>query len=253
MSFLTEVQTRSHGFQPSYTVALSEAARVWPGIRSAVTTWRPAVRGHITSIYKGRAVAADVTYTPNPFRHGEKAASRGRDGRYSVWLPRGNYQLRFAAAGFRTVTRSVSITASDAPKTIDVVMIPNMSAASLSKSGTDRLGTTTTLTYTSPSDANERYWVVLSLGNTPGLPAGAGRTVPLNADGLFFFTLEPNGILLNNTGILPANGRATASFQIPNIVSFVGLTVHAGGITTNINYLNFVKNFSPSIAITIRR
>ncbi|MEE2887428.1 MAG: M14 family zinc carboxypeptidase [Planctomycetota bacterium] len=250
MSFLTEVNT---SFQPDYSLGVAEAARVWPGILAALTTWRPAVRGHVTSIYKNQPVVATITYTPNSFSHGEQSASRSRDGRFAVWLPRGNYQIRFAASGYRTVTRSVSITTPDQPKTMDVVMIPNMAPATLTKSGTDRLGTTSTLTYTSTSDANEQFWIVLSLGNTPGLAVGAGRTIGLNADGLFFFTAAPNTLLLNNSGILPATGAATAQFHIPNIAELVGLKLYAGGITSNADYLNFVKNFSPSLAITLRR
>jgi hypothetical protein len=250
MSFLTEVNTT---FQPNYSAGVSEAARVWPGVLSALTTWRPAVRGHVTSLYKNEPLAAKVTYTPNPFSHGEQSASRARDGRFAVWLPRGNYQVKFEAAGYRTVSRSVSITTPDAPKRMDVVMIPNMAVATLSKSGSDRLGTTSTLTYRSTSDANESYWVVLSLGNSPGVAVGAGRTIPLNVDGLFMFTLNPNALLINNAGTLPATGQAAVRFPIPNIMEFVGLTVHAGGITVNADYLNFVKNFSPSVAMTLRR
>ena len=140
-----------------------------------------------------------------------------------------------------------------APKVLDIVMIPNMPAATLTRSGTGRLGTTATLTYQSPGDAAEQYFVLLALGNSPGLTVGAGRTIALNPDGLFFFTARPNSLLLNNIGTLSTNGTAAVQFPIPNISEFAGLKLYAGGITSNTDYLNYVKNFSPSVALTLQR
>ncbi|MCB9869570.1 MAG: hypothetical protein H6837_06915, partial [Planctomycetes bacterium] len=248
MSFLTEVMT---SFQPAYSQALTEAARVWPGIQTALTTWQPAVRGHVRSIFQSQGVAATIRYTPNLFAYNEQAASRARDGRYALWLPLGTYQVTFSAPGFASVTKTVVVTSYDAPQALEIDMVPTMTPATLTKTGSDRLGTTTTLTYTSTGDAGERYWVLLSLGTVPGIPLGAGRTLPLNPDAALFASLPPSPLLSNQFGTLPASGVAQALFAIPNIPQFSGLTVYAGGLTENAMYLGYVKNFSSSLAIRI--
>lgn len=249
ISFLTEVMT---SFQPSYSSAVLEAARVWPGVLAALTTWRPAVRGHVTSIFKNQPVEATITYTPNLFFHGEQNGSRARDGRYAVWLPLGTYTLRYAAPGFQTATVKVVVTSYDSPQTVDVRMIPTMPPATITKSGTDRIGSTTSLTYTSKGDVGENYWVLLSGGTNPGIPVGAGRVVPLNADAVLFASIPVNGLLTNHTGKMPASGQAVAGFPIPAIPALIGITVYAAGVTENANYLTAVKNFSPAVAIKIK-
>ena len=250
MSFLIEVMT---SFQPSYSSALTEEARVWKGFYPALTTWRPAVRGHVTSIFKNQPVTASIRYTPNLISHGEGNGSRARDGRYAMWLPLGSHSVTWSATGFRSVTKTIRITNFDRPQTHDIVMVPNMPLAVLTKSGTTRIGMTTALTYTSTGDIGETYWVVLAVGESPGIPLGAGRVLPLNADALFFATLRPNALLLNNTGLIPPGGKATASFVIPNLPGLVGITVYAAGVTQNNDYLNSVKNFSSAISMKIQR
>ncbi len=252
MAFLTETLSRSSGFQPSYTVAVAEEVRVWPGVERALTTWRPAVRGHVRSIYKNQPIAATIRYTPNLFVHGEKGASRARDGRYCMWLPIGTFAVTWSATGYRSVTKTIRVTSYDTPQAHEILMIPNMATPTIAKSGTDRIGTTTSLTYTSTNDGNETYWIVIAAGTSPGIDIGGGRSVPLNADAVFLASLRPGVLLNNNTGTLSASGKATATFPIPNIPAFIGLTVYAGGITQNSNYLNFVKNYSGSIAIKIK-
>lgn len=249
LAFLTEVMTT---FQPSYSAAVSEAARVWPGVRQALTTWRPSVRGHVTSIAGNKPVAASITYTPNPFHHGEQGGSRARDGRYCLWLPIGTFKVTFTASGYQPVTQTIQVTTYDSPRTQPIRMVPAMPAATLQKTGSDRIGTTTQLTYNSPGDAGENYWIVLTGGTTPGFPVGAGRVLPLNPDPVFFASITPNVLLRNNLGRLPTSGQATASLPIPNLVGLVGIKVFAVGITENKTYLNFVKNFSPAVLIQIQ-
>ncbi len=248
MSFLTEMNT---SFQPAYTDAVSESARVWPGIKQALTSWRPAVRGHVTSIAGNQPVAATITYAPSPFSHGEKGGSRGRDGRYCLWLPIGTFQVTFTATGYQPVSRTMKVTSYDQPQTQDVLMVPTMPAAALQKSGSDRIGTTTQLTYNSPGDVGEIYWVVLTGGTSPGFPVGAGRVVPINPDAVFFASITPNVLLQNNTGRIPTGGKAVTSLPIPRLAGLVGIKVFACGITANKTWLKAVKNFSPAVPIQI--
>lgn len=248
LSFLTEIST---SFQPAYSSALSEAARVWPGIRKATTTWRPAVRGHVRSIYQDEPIEATIRFSPNLFNHGERTRSRARDGRYGLWLPIGTHQVTFSATGFRSVTRTVNVTSYNSSQALEIHMVPTMPAATLSKLGTDRIGTTTDLTYLSTGDVGETYIILLSLGTSPGIDAGADRVVPLNPDIAFSASLPP-GILVNNLGKLPASGQVTSKFPIPNITAFVGLQLYAAGVTVNAKYLASVKNFSAAVGISIK-
>ena len=74
----------------------------------------------------------------------------------------------------------------------------------------------------------------------------------LNPDAALFASLPPSTLLSNQFGSLNSSGSATASFMIPSVPSFAGLTVYAAGVTENGNYLTSVKNYSPSIAIRIQ-
>lgn len=247
LSFLTEVNT---SFQPSYTTGTSEAVRVWPGVREALTAWRPAVRGHVRSIFKNQPVAATIGIAPSPFAHGEQSASRGRDGRYCLWLPLGSWDVTWSAPGFDPVMKRVQVVAYDSPQTVEVLLVPSAPRASLVKFGSDRIGTTTTLTYTSLPDAGERYWVLLALGTTPGIDAGAGRTFPLNPDGLFFESLI--GVLLSGNGRLSSSGQALVGLPIPGLSGLIGVRLFAAGLTENGDYLHSLKNYSGAVEVVIR-
>src|SRR5690606_26068597 len=92
LSFLIEIST---SFQPAFTSTVAEEQRVWPGLHQVLTAWRPAVRGHVRSIYRNEPVEAAITYAPNQFSQGEVTRTRSRDGRYGLWLPLGTWQVTF--------------------------------------------------------------------------------------------------------------------------------------------------------------
>ncbi|MCC6672081.1 MAG: hypothetical protein IT458_13545 [Planctomycetes bacterium] len=248
LSFLIEVGT---SFQPVFSVTQTEEARVWPGIRRALTAWRPAVRGHVRSVSGLAPLAATITFAPGLFSHGEQTVARARDGRFGLWLPLGTWQVTFTAAGHQPYTKTVTVSAYDTPQTLEVDLEPIWSAAALAKQGSDRVGTTTQLTYTSAGDGGEAYWVALSGGTTPGIPLN-NRTIPLNLDGILIASATPGAVLANNVGILPASGQAVAAFAIPPIPALAGITLYAGGITLGPGYASQVKKFSPALAIQIQ-
>ncbi len=251
LSFLTEIMT---SFQPAFsTVVTEEQTRVWPGVRAALTIWRPALRGRVRSIFAEQPLAATITYTPNQFSHAEALGSRARDGLYHAWLPLGTHQVTFSAPGYQPFTTTVNVTAYDQAQTLDVCLIPTWSTATLTKSGTDRIGTLTSLTYTSAGDAGDGYLVGIALGTTPGLPVGCGRTVPLNGDPLLVASLQAGSPIVNGIGVLPGAAQITAQLFIPPIQALVGITVHAGGITTADGYPFSVKKFSASVPITFQQ
>jgi hypothetical protein len=224
---------------------------VWPGVKKVLTQWRPALAGHVRSIYQQQGVEAQITYAPSLLTQGEKIQSRARDGRYAAWLPVGSYQVTFSAAGYRPVTKSVSVTALNSTTQLEVELVPVWADPTLAKSGTDQIGTITTFTYTSPGDAGDAYWIALSGSDTPGFPVGS-RTVPLTPDGLFIACATPNAVMANNIGVLPAAASVQAALAIPNSTVFIGIKVWAGGVTLAPGYPSYLKKFSPALALTIQ-
>lgn len=122
MSFLIEIGT---SFQPDFTLTVAEEARVWPGVQHALTAWRPAVRGHVTSATGNQPLAATITYSPNTFNEGELAKSRARDGRYGLWLPLGNWTVTYTAPGHLPTSIPVNVTNYDQPVVHDIVLTPD--------------------------------------------------------------------------------------------------------------------------------
>jgi hypothetical protein len=248
LSFLTEIGT---SFQPPFAETQAEEARVWPGVRRALTAWAPALRGHVRSVHRGQPIAAEIAYAPNPFARGETIRSRARDGRYHAWLPLGTWQVTFRAPGHQSVTRMVTVTAWDQPQALEIELEPAWAPAALRANGSHRLATTTTLVYDSPGDAGDAFWVAMALGTQPGIPVGS-RTVPLNADALLFACATPGAVLAGNLGVLPATAQATAAFPIPPLPVLVGLRLHACGLTLAGDYTGSVKKFSPATSLTIQ-
>lgn len=119
LSFLIEVGT---AFQPAYSATVTEEARVWPGVNRVLSAWRPALRGHVRSSLGNAPLAATITFTPNVFNHGEVTKSRGRDGRYGLWLPIGSWNVTFAAPNHLSQTIPVTVSTYDSPVTTEIVL-----------------------------------------------------------------------------------------------------------------------------------
>jgi carboxypeptidase T len=109
-AFLTETQTQ---FQPPFAGAVSEAARVWPGILRVLE--RPIVlSGHVTDAVGGAPVAATIAVQNVTFANGETNSSGGAFGVYHFFGPSGTYRLRFSAPGFVSRTQTVTLDSSAA-------------------------------------------------------------------------------------------------------------------------------------------
>ncbi|GAB4136757.1 MAG: hypothetical protein Fur0037_01520 [Planctomycetota bacterium] len=250
LSFLTEVCTSVQGFQPPYSQALAEAGIVWPGIRSAVTTWAPAVRGHVRSTYLLQPLEATITIAPSILNHGEVTKSRARDGRYGLWLPLGTWQITYAAPGHQSRTTTVTVTSYDSPQAIEVELDPLFTAPAIAKSGSERIGSTVTLTYGSPGDAGQACLIGWSLGTSPGFALGGLRVIPLNPDFLFEAAMRGTSVLSPTWGVLDGAGTHQALLQIPNMPSLIGFTTYFAGITFDPSYSRTVEKFSPAIGVT---
>lgn len=247
LSFLVEIGT---SFQPVYATTVAEEARVWPGIRQALTAWRPALRGHVRSSAGNVPLAATVTFAPNLLNHGEVTKSRSRDGRYGLWLPLGTWNVTFAAPGHDSRTIAVTVASYDQPVDVEVVLDASGNAATLSAAGSFRIGTSVGFTYTHANGTGLPALFGWSLGTSPGIALGGLRTLPLNGDFLFEAAWFGNPVLAPSWHTLDAQGQAHAVLSIPNEPLLVGLTTHVAGITFDPGYHHGVRTWSAPVAVT---
>lgn len=250
LGFLIEMCTTAMGFQPPYATAQAEAQLVWTGVRRAWTTWRPALRGHVRSTHGQAPLSATITYAPNQLLQGEVTKSRARDGRFGLWLPLGNWQVTFAAPGHQSRTTTVNVSSYDTPQNLDIELDPVFVLPTLTKSGSERIGTNVNLTYTSPGDAGQLAWIGWSLGTTPGIALGGLRVLPLNPDFLFQAAANGTPVLLGNWGILDGNDQLPAQFVLPNLPFLVGFTTSFAGVTFDPGYSHLVEKYSAPISVT---
>lgn len=248
LSFLTEIST---SFQPVFSQTIAEEARVWPGLQAMLTTWKPAIRGHVRSLFQNEPLEATLTFTPNQYAQGETTVARERDGRYAMWLPLGSWTVRVDAPGHVSQTAQVQVSGFDADQPLEFVLVPTLTTPTLTKTGTERIGTTTTLDYVSPGDAGLLAWIALSDGTAPGLALGT-RTLPMNPDGLMAASLSAAPFLAGNLGNLDANDRLTAQLNFPALPTLVGIDFFACGITFEPGWPEGVRNWSAPVPIQIR-
>ncbi|HLQ37235.1 MAG TPA: hypothetical protein VK348_05525, partial [Planctomycetota bacterium] len=248
LSYLIEVGT---AFQPAYTVTQAEEARVWPALRHALTSWQPALRGHVRSANGLQPLAAVITFAPNQFAHGELTRSRARDGRYALWLPLGTWTVTWSAPGHQSRSTTVTVGSYDTPQPVEVVLEPTAPVATIGKSGVEQRGHTVTFTYTSPGDAGRVFLIGWSLGTTPGIELGGLRVLPLNNDFLFSAAVSTNPVLSPTWGQLDAAGQTQSFLAIPNDPVVIGITSWVSGITSDPGYANLIKTWSQPVSVTV--
>lgn len=247
LAFLIEV---GQAFQPSFASTQTEEGIVWPGVRQALVTWRPAVRGHVRSALGSTPLAATITFAPNVLNHGEVTRSRLRDGRYGLWLPIGSWNVTFAAPGHVSRTLPVTVTTLDAPVVLDVLLETTGSAATIAAVGNGSIGTTVTYTYTSPGDAGKDVLFGWSFGTTPGIPLGGQRVIPLNHDLLFDLALAGSPFLAPTWTSLDGAAHAQSIMTIPPETWLIGFSTYVAGITIDPAYQFTIKTWSAPVLVT---
>ncbi len=165
-------------------------------------------------------------------------------------MPTGTWNVTWSAPGYQSRTQAVTVSQYDQTQTVDIELEPNWPAATIAKSGSERIGTTVTFTYTSPGDVGLLGLFGWSLGTSPGTSLGGGRVLPLNADFLLQAALNGNPFLSPTWVILDGNGQAQSSLNIPNQPWVVGLTTWIGGITSDPSYSRQIKKFSQPVSVT---
>lgn len=116
LAYLVEV---GNAFQPRFEDTVRDEAKVWSGLKDALTTWAPAARGHVTDA-QGAPVEATFTVQQPIFKHGETLSSRASDGAFSLWLPVGTWDLVVSAPGYAPKTERVTVDAYDRPQALEV-------------------------------------------------------------------------------------------------------------------------------------
>jgi hypothetical protein len=247
LSYLIEVGS---DFQPAFALTTAEEALVWPGVQHALTTWNPALRGHVRSSNQQQPLAATITLTPSSFSHGEVTKARARDGRYAMWLPIGTWTITWTAPGHQSRSTTVQVASYDQPQSLEVELDPVWPAPTLVKSGTERIGSVVTLTYTSPGDAGKLALMGWSLGTQPGIALPGLRTIPLNFDFLMQAALSGNPVLSPTLAVLDASAQLTSHLALPNDPFVIGLTSYCAGITSDASYTGALQKWSAPVSIT---
>jgi hypothetical protein len=116
---LIEIDT---AFQPSFAQALTEAARIFPGV-----TWllgRPiSVTGIVTDIQTGLPLQANLAFKNVNYVNGETNTSDPQTGRYYAFLPTGTQVVTFSAPGYRSQQVAVFVSAT-AAQNANVALVP---------------------------------------------------------------------------------------------------------------------------------
>ncbi|MEO6594188.1 MAG: M14 family zinc carboxypeptidase [Planctomycetota bacterium] len=248
LSYLIEVGT---AFQPAFTATVAEEATVWPGVQRVLTTWRPAVRGHVRSALGSAPLASTITFAPNVFNHGEKTMSRASDGRYGLWLPIGSWNVTFAAAGHQSRTVPVTVTSLNAPVQLDVLLETAGPTPTITKVGTGSIGTLVTYTYTSPGDMGKTALFGWAFGTSFGIPLGDLRVISIDNDFLFQNALSGNPFLSPTWVTLNGVDQGQAVLIIPNMSWLIGITTYVNGITFDPLYQTGIKTWSQAVGVTI--
>lgn len=103
----------------------------------------------------------------------------------------------------------------------------------IASTGPATIGGSTTVEMSVPGDEGLPYMMVLSFSNNVGIALG-DQTLPIDFDALTAFTLDPtNPIFVGSIGTIDANGSANATLFVPPVPLLSGLTVYAGGLTTD--------------------
>jgi carboxypeptidase T len=95
-------------FQPPANAMKEELVRIWPGTLVGLGTPIP-LSGHVVDA-RGKPIRANIDIQGLTWQLNEKRYSNEkRAGLYHLWIPEGQWTVSFAAPGFQTFTKSVTI------------------------------------------------------------------------------------------------------------------------------------------------
>jgi len=233
-------------FQPAWSSVDPEVKRVWPGLKWFLDFKVP-LSGHVTNRYTGGPVRADIAVQGYSYGNGETRFSDPGYGRYHYFLPDGSYSLTFTADGYRAkVVNNVQVTA--AGTVLDVQMEPS---ATITITGTPRVGNTLALALSDPGMANKAYAMHAALTTQPPIDLGHGDLLPLGPDFLFFLSPYLSNIFKGYYGFLNGLAQGSAQVILPANAAFVGLTIHQAFASIDPAAPNHIGHISAPASFTI--
>jgi len=103
----------------------------------------------------------------------------------------------------------------------------------ITSTGPAPIGGTSTVTMSIPGDEGLPYMLLLSFSDQVGVALG-NQTLPIDFDALTAATLDPlNPFFVGSIGTVDGSGNASATLNVPPMPILSGLTVYAGGLTSD--------------------
>jgi len=203
-----------------------------PGLAGTVSAGLPA-----SSFDNGSAGSYDVNYA-------DVLAPTTAQGvvclRYGNGLAAG-VQTSDPVTGARVVTLGVPLetitTASPRATLLQGCLDYLLAARPLRAPATATIGAATGMTMNLPGEAGRGYFVLCSLGTSPGTLLPGGGLLPLNVDVLLQLSLDPaSPVFVGCQGVLPASGQVAPTLVVPPLpwlagwqLFFAGFTLDASG------------------------
>jgi len=242
LGYLIEVDT---SFQPAFSQALVEAARVWPAVQEFLRGPIP-IKGHVVNSVTGRPEKVDVGVSGVTYTQGERRPNETSFGSWFYFIAPGNYTFSFSGPGVQTRTvPNVTITAGTTT-TLDVTVDPS---AGVTVIGPPRVGTNIPLALSAPGDAALGYLAAAAFATTPAIPID-WRVLPLAPDALLLLSLSLPSVFQNFAGTLDGSGNASAAVEAPNVPGLVGVTVHIAFLTLSGGAPSGIRSISAPRAMT---
>ncbi len=137
-----------------------------------------------------------------------------------------------------------------------MIQVIDKNFATITITGNASIGNTLFLNINDPLNANGAYILSASLGSSPGIPLGDGRTLPLNNDWLFNLVLYNPALLgfVQSVGNLDSQGNGQVIWNIPNLPFFQNLNIYFSFVSLNPNKpgLKAITAIAPAVNVTIQ-
>jgi hypothetical protein len=240
-SFLVETGT---SFHPDFSTALDEFAKnIWPGVQWFLDHPIP-LFGHVKEARAGLPLEADITVAGVTYTQNEVRRSDPSFGRFCYFLPQGNFDLTFTAAGFAPRTINVDVDHRD-PTFLEVHLGPE---PQLTVKGIVAQGQTVGLDFDWPAGAGQAYVNGVSFTDA-GFTFPNGVHVPIGWDTLYDMTCF--GKVPGWLGYFDGAGHGSALLPIPHDPSIVDLTLYMAYFTWDLG-LNGASSASAAVEIFIQ-